>query len=201
MQTNPVQTTQAKYTGIRGSLVFESNFSIMDGQTNYTYQPDTAADAIRYVDNVTGEVRHASTREEHQPNSRHQFDNVFTFGKSGFGGEHLFKAGVQWGRLYYSSDYSVQGDHWLVYNNRRAGVGPPVQHAGRLGEHRAGDGLLRAGRWSMNRLTLNVGGRWDKYVGEMPDQERGGTVLGPAHVPGQGSASSRAAVWRARRVV
>ncbi|HEX7827958.1 MAG TPA: TonB-dependent receptor, partial [Mycobacterium sp.] len=69
VQTNPVQTTQAKYTGIKGSLVYESNFSIMDGQTNYLYQPDTAADAIRSVDNVTGVVRFASTREEHQPNS------------------------------------------------------------------------------------------------------------------------------------
>src|SRR5688500_3924631 len=38
VQTNPVQTTQVKYTGIRGPLVFESNFSVMDGQTNYTYQ-------------------------------------------------------------------------------------------------------------------------------------------------------------------
>ena len=36
-------------------------------------------------------------------------------------------------------------DHWLVYNNRRADVGPPVQHAGRLGERRQGDRLLRAG--------------------------------------------------------
>ena len=53
----------------------------------------------------------AATREEHQPNSRHQFDNVVSFGKSGWGGEHLFKGGVQWGRLYYESDYSVQGDH------------------------------------------------------------------------------------------
>jgi hypothetical protein len=57
VQTNPVQTTQAKYTGIRGALVFESNFSMMDGQTNYTYQPDTDPDAIRYVDTVTGEGR------------------------------------------------------------------------------------------------------------------------------------------------
>jgi hypothetical protein len=47
VQTNPVQTTQAKYSGIRGSVVFESNFSVMDGQTNYLYQPDTAPDAIR----------------------------------------------------------------------------------------------------------------------------------------------------------
>src|SRR4029450_1660376 len=40
VQTNPVQTTQAKYTGIQGSLVLETNFTVMDGQTNYTYQPD-----------------------------------------------------------------------------------------------------------------------------------------------------------------
>jgi hypothetical protein len=43
VQTNPVQTTQAKYTGIRNRMVFESNFSVMDGQTNYLYQPDTPA--------------------------------------------------------------------------------------------------------------------------------------------------------------
>ncbi len=48
VQTNPVQTTQAKYTGVFGPrLVFESAFSVMDGQTNYTYQPGTPADAIR----------------------------------------------------------------------------------------------------------------------------------------------------------
>ena len=52
VQTNPVQTTQAKYTGIMNRLVFESNFSVMDGQTNYTYQPGTPADAIRKVDNT-----------------------------------------------------------------------------------------------------------------------------------------------------
>ncbi len=186
VQTNPVQTTQAKYTGIKGSLVFESNFSIMDGQTNYTYQPDTAADAIRYVDNVTGEVRHASTREEHQPNSRHQFDNVFTFGKSGFGGEHLLKAGVQWARLYYSSDYSVQGDHYVEYNS---GVPTQVRQFNTpvVSENIARVmGFFVQDAWSMNRLTLNVGGRWDRYVGELPDQERGSNrFIGPATFPGK----------------
>ena len=76
VQTNPVQTTQVKYTGIRSRAVFESNFSVMDGQTNYTYQPGTAADAIRRVDNARSEAFIAATREEHQPNSRHQFDNI-----------------------------------------------------------------------------------------------------------------------------
>ena len=104
VQTNPAQTTQAKYTGIRNRLVFESNFSVMDGQTNYTYQPGTPADAIR-VQSTARCRRPTSPRRanEHQPNSRHQFDNIFTYGKSGSGGEHLFKGGVQWGRLYYES--------------------------------------------------------------------------------------------------
>lgn len=197
VQTNPVQTTQAKYTGIRGSLVYESNFSVMDGQTNYTYQPDTAPDAIRKVDIGRGEVFFASTREEHQPNSRHQFDNVFTFGKSGFGGEHLLKAGVQWGRLYYSSDYSVRGDHYVEYNNgvplRVRQFNTPV-----VSENIATvTGFFIQDSWSLNRLTLNVGGRWDKYVGKLPDQERpGNRFIGPASFPGREVISQSRGVWR-----
>src|SRR5690349_1901720 len=49
-QTNPVQTPQVKYTGIRGSLVYESNFSVMDGQTNYLYQPETDPHSVRIID-------------------------------------------------------------------------------------------------------------------------------------------------------
>ena len=41
VQTNPAQTTQVKYAGVFSRLVYESNFSVMDGQTNYTYQPGT----------------------------------------------------------------------------------------------------------------------------------------------------------------
>ena len=85
VQTNPVQTTQAKYTGIRGSLVFESNFSVMDGQTNYTYQPDTDPSVgPHHRHRHDRSVQRARPRKSHQPNSRHQFDNVFTLGKSGW---------------------------------------------------------------------------------------------------------------------
>ena len=31
--------------------------------------------------------------------------------------------------------------------------------------------------WSMNRLTLNLGGRWDKYVGTLPEQSSAGRPL------------------------
>jgi hypothetical protein len=197
VQTNPVQTTQAKYTGIRGPLVFESNFSVMDGVTNYTYQPDTAADAVRKFDIVTNEVFDASTREDHQPNSRHQWDNVFTFGKTGMGGEHLFKAGVQWARLYYGSDYSVRGDHWLEYSNgvplRVRQYNTPV-----FSENIANVmGFFLQDSWSMNRLTLNIGARWDRYVGKLPDQARSeNRFIGAATFPGREVINQSRGVWR-----
>jgi Carboxypeptidase regulatory-like domain len=170
VQTNPVQTTQVKYTGIRSRMVFESNFSVMDGQTNYLYQPGTPADAIRRVDNARSEGTIAATREEHQPNSRHQFDNIFTVGKSGWGGEHLFKGGVQWGRLYYESQYSVQGDHYVEYNNF-----VPTQirqfNTPNVSKNVATVlGLFFQDSWSIDRLTLNVGARWDRYAGTLPEQ-------------------------------
>jgi hypothetical protein len=158
----------------------------MDGQTNYLYQPDTDPSAIRYVDTVTGEVRFASTREEHQPNSRHQFDNVLTFGKNGWGGEHLFKTGVQWGRMYYESSYSVQGDHYVEYNSgvptqvRQFNTPITQQNIAKV------TGVFVQDAWSVQRLTMNIGGRWDRYVGTLPDQERpGGRFIGPASFPGR----------------
>ena len=198
VQTNPVQTTQAKYTGIRGSLVFESNFSVMDGQTNYTYQPGTPADAIRRIDTVTTDVTRASNREDHQPNSRHQFDNVFTYGKSGLGGEHLIKAGAQWSRLFYGSDYSVRGDHHVIYNN---GVPTSVRqfNSPAFSKNEAIiTGFFIQDSWSMNRLTLNIGGRFDKYVGTLPDQSSpGGTFAAARTVTKSEAINQNIAVWRA----
>ncbi len=198
VQTNPVQTTQIKYTGIRNRIVWESNFSVMDGQTNYTYQPDTLPDAIRKWDVVTTEVCCASTREEHQPNSRHQFDNVFSYSTSGLGGEHLIKGGVQWGRLYYASDYSVRGDHWLLYNNG-APTTARLYNAPSYSKNVANVmGIFFQDSWTMNRLTLNIGGRWDRYVGTLPDQEStGGTFADPRRVDKREVINQSIAVWRA----
>ncbi len=198
VQTNPVQTTQVKYTGIKGSLVFESNFSVMDGQTNYTYQPGTDQSLVRIIDTGTTEVFNASTREEHQPNSRHQFDNVFTFGKSGMGGEHLIKAGVQFGRLFYGSDYSVLNDHWLVYNNRQP-VSVRQYNSPAFSKNEAKVlGIFIQDSWSMNRLTLNIGGRFDKYIGTVPDQSApGGRFSTPRTVAEFEAINQTIAVWRA----
>ena len=79
VQTNPASNTQVKYAGIRNQLMFEPSFNVMDGQTNYTYQPDTPPDAVRMEDATLGESDFAATREEHQPNQRLQFDSTASY--------------------------------------------------------------------------------------------------------------------------
>jgi hypothetical protein len=172
VQTNPVQTTQAKYTGVFGQrLVFESAFSVMDGQTNYTYQPDTAADAIRFVDFTIGAQDFAAPAHQEQPNSRHQFDNTIAYNVSGLGGDHFLKAGVQFGRLYYAERYTVQGHHYVEYSNgvpNRVRLFNTPNYPKNLAHVL---GFFVQDAWSVgSRLTLNLGMRFDNYKGILPDQ-------------------------------
>jgi hypothetical protein len=179
VQTNPVQTTQAKYTGIVRRAVFESSFSVMDGQTNYTYQPDTPADAIHRRDFTLLEQSVASRRHEEQPNSRHQFDNIFSYNASGLGGEHLIKGGVQFARLYYEARYTVQGHHHVEYSNgvpnrvRLWNTPTDPKNLARV------LGFFLQDSWQVgSRLTLNLGMRWDNYKGILPEQSNVGVEFG-----------------------
>jgi carboxypeptidase family protein/TonB-dependent receptor-like protein len=197
VQTNPAQTTQAKYTGIRNRLVYESNFSVMDGQTNYGYQPGTPADAIRIQDTTLSTANIAAHRNENQPNSRHQFDNVFSYTKSG-AGEHLVKGGVQWARLYYESRFTVQGDHHLIYNN---GQPTSVRIWNTPANPKNIDrmlGFFVQDAWSIaSRLTLNLGIRYDKNRGILPEQSNpGGTFIAARSIAESEPINQSIAVWR-----
>jgi hypothetical protein len=171
VQTNPVQTTQAKYTGIMRRTVFESAFSVMDGQTNYSYQPGTPADLIHRRDITLLEQSVTSRRHEEQPNARHQFDNVLSYNTSGFGGEHFLKGGFQFARLYYEQRYTVNGQHHVEYSNgvpNRVRLFNTPTDPKNLAQVM---GFFFQDAWSVgSRLTLNLGMRWDRYKGILPDQ-------------------------------
>jgi hypothetical protein len=172
LQTNPAQTTQLKYTGVFGpKFVFESAFSVMDGQTNYTYQPGTSADAIRFVDFTVGSQNFAAPRHEEQPNSRHQFDNTLSYHLNDWGGDHLLKLGVQWARLYFEQRYTVQGHHYVEYSggnpNRIRLFNTPTVSKNLAKVF----GIFFQDSWSLGpRVTLNIGARVDNYKGILPDQ-------------------------------
>jgi len=197
LQTNPASTTQIKYTGIRRRLVYESGYSFMDGQTNYGYEPGTPPDAIRKVDFTLGTADVASNREEHQPNSRMQFDNIVSYTHSGFG-EHLLKGGVQWARLFYESNYTVQGHHYVEYSsnvpNRVRLFNTPTDQKNLA--HVLGFFVQDA--WSVgSRLTVNIGIRFDNYKGIIPDESApGGPFVEARSVPRTEVMDQSIAVWR-----
>ena len=192
VQTNPVQTTQAKYTGVFGTrTVFESSFSVMDGQTNYSYQPGTPGDAIHRADFSLGTQNIASRRHEEQPNARQQFDNIFAYNASGAGGEHLFKGGVQFARLYFEQRYTVQGHHYVEYSN---GVPNRIRLWNTPTDSKNVAhvlGFFVQDAWSIGtRLTLNIGARWDNYKGVLPEQSNSDVafdLFDPGAVDGDGT--------------
>jgi hypothetical protein len=172
VQTNPVQTTQAKYTGVFGPrLVLESAFSVMDGQTNYSYQPGTDPNLIHRRDITLLTQSVTSRRHEEQPNSRHQVDNILAFNTSGFGGEHFLKTGVQYGRLFFEQRYTVTGHHHVEYSN---GVPNRIREWNTPTDSKNLAhvlGFFVQDAWSVGpRLTLNIGMRWDNYKGILPEQ-------------------------------
>jgi hypothetical protein len=196
-QTNPASTTQAKYTGIKGRLVFESNFSVMNGQTNYLYQDGTPPTAIRRVDNTLSTADNAASREEHQPNSRYQFDNIFTYAANGLGGSHMIKGGVQWGRLYYESQQTVLGDYYVEYSSNQPAQIREWNTPANPKNIAKVAGFFVQDAWSTGRLTLNLGMRYDNYNGILPDQSNpGGTFIAARSISEKTAIKQNIAVWR-----
>ena len=106
---------------------------------------------------------------------------------------------MQWGRLYYESQYTVQGDHWVEYSN-----GLPTQV--RLWNTPANPknvarvmGFFLQDAWTVGgRLTLNLGMRYDAYKGTLPDQSNpGGPYIAARSLTESTALDQKIAVWRA----
>lgn len=198
VQTNPASSTQAKYTGIHNQLVFESSFSLMKGETDYSYQPGTAPTAVRRVyDSTTADF--AAARQEEQPNSRTEFDNVVSYSKPGWGGNHLFKGGVQFARLYFDDRYDVLNSMYQIFT---AGKAAQVQEFNTPTEAVNIDrvlGFFIQDSWTVaNKLTLNIGARFDHNVGILPAQSTpGGPFVAAASIPESTPIDQNIGVWRA----
>ena len=198
VQDNPGASTQAKYTGIHNKMVFESSFSIMAGETDYSYQPGTPATAVRVVDLPADKAFNAAQRAEQQPNSRTQFDNVLSYNKSSWGGDHLFKGGVQFARLYFDDAYQVLNNMYLNYSN---GVPTNVQEFNTPTEAINVDkviGVFGQDSWSVGRnLTLNLGVRFDHNTGTLPAQStQGGPFIAPRSIDESTPIKQNLFVWR-----
>jgi hypothetical protein len=198
VQTNPGSSTQAKYTGIRNKAVFESSFSVMLGETDYDYQPGVPPTAVRATDATLDTARFAAQRAEQQPNSRLQFDNTVSYSKAGWAGDHLFKGGVQFGRLYFDDRFQVLNNMYLIYSNGRP---TSVQEYNTPTEAVNVDkvlGIFGQDSWTVGRnLTLNLGVRFDHNTGTLPAQSTaGGPFIAARSIDESTPINQNIVVWR-----
>jgi hypothetical protein len=198
VQRNPASSTQVKYTGIRNKLVYESSFSVMSGQTSYLYQDGTPATAVRIEDATANISANAAARHEENPNSRLQFDNTVSMVKTGWGGDHLFKGGVQFARLYFDDSNDILNNMYLLYTG-----GKPTQ----VREYNSPSdainvdkvfGIFMQDSWTAsNQLTLNLGVRFDHNVGTLPAQSTpGGQFVAAKSIAESSPINQNLAVWR-----
>jgi hypothetical protein len=171
-QTNPAASTQIKYTLARRKIVYDSTFGIMDGVTNYYYQPGTLETDIRVEDTGRSEAFAAAERHEEAPNYRAQFDNVVSYTNSGWGGDHLIKVGSQFAQMGMNDQFWVNGDRHILFNNGASNAlrlwNTPTAHNSKIRLF----GIFAQDTWSRGKLTLNLGVRVDHSRGWMPEQSK-----------------------------
>ena len=168
--------TQAKWTStVSTRLLMEAGFS--ENYYNYTlhYQPDVQSAAqkppygdVSHLDIVTGRRTVAATRD---------FQDIFPFynlyGASSYvTGSHALRFGLQWGRGWITSWRDANGDMVQRYSN---GVPNSVQRWNfPIPEARSNldylVGVFLQDSWTMRRLTLNPGIRFEAIRGSVPAQ-------------------------------
>jgi hypothetical protein len=167
---------QAKWTStLTSKVLVEAGYS--ENYYDYTlhYQPEvqTASEKppygdVSHLDIVTGRRTVAATRD---------FEDIFPFynlyGASSYvTGSHAFRYGVQWGRGWIKSWRDANGDMVQRYSN---GVPNSVQRWNfPIPEARSNldylIGVFVQDSWTLHRLTLNPGIRFEAIRGSVPAQ-------------------------------
>ena len=168
--------TQAKWTStITSKLLLEAGFSenYYDYTLHYRDEVKTEAEKppygdVSHVDLVTGRRTVAATRD---------FEDIFPFynvyGASSYiTGSHAFRFGVQWGAGWIKSWRDANGDMVQRYSN---GVPNSVQRWNfPIPEARSNLDLLLGvflqDSWTLKKLTLNPGIRYEAIRGSVPAQ-------------------------------
>jgi hypothetical protein len=88
------------------------------------------------------------------------------------GGSHAFKIGEQLLEGFHHWDQSVTGDLWYTFTSGRPTSLTQWATPATWDDRIRNLGLFAQDQWTMRRLTLNLGVRYDRYVGWVPAGSR-----------------------------
>lgn len=186
-----------------GRTVLELSFGGVWGSFPLRYQDSVTSSDLRREDAVLSTASGAAPREFSQQFRRHQFGLAVSRHRAGRTGLHALKAGLQTASLWADESNRVNGDVRLNFANGVAtsvvATNTPVRAVSAVTHA----GIFLQDAWTPHsRLTLNVGGRYDRAIGRLPAQTSGaGRWVAERHVAAQRVYDQSLAVWRAGLVV
>jgi hypothetical protein len=169
LQDSPSWVYKGEWNGTIGQNMFAE---FRGGQFGYNFGLDSNGEGIRYEDlstfEITGGGRHWLNKRR-----RNQYTGALSFFKDNFaGGSHNFKVGGEYldesGNVLWEQAYTDSVVHYLsngVPNSVRLYIsGTSSQNA------LATTSLFVTDTWTIRKLTLNVGARFDRYRVWLPEQ-------------------------------
>jgi hypothetical protein len=169
LQDSPSWVYKGEWNGTVGQNMFAE---FRGGQFGYNFGLDSNTEATRYEDLVTSEVR-GGGRHWELDRRRNQFTGSVSLFKDNFlGGSHNFKFGGEFlhetGNTQWLQGYADNVIHYLSN-------GTPTAVRLWAGPSSAWNGLdttsaFITDTWTLNRLTLNIGARFDRYNVFLPEQ-------------------------------
>jgi len=161
------------YKGEWNGTITQNMFAeVRAGQFGYNFGLDSNTEATRYEDLVsnvvTGGGRHWLNKRR-----RNQYTGAVSYFKDNFaGGSHNFKFGGEYldesGNILWNQQYADSVVHFLnngVPNSVRLGISGTSAQNGL-----AQTSFFVTDTWRINRLTLNLGARFDRYRVWLPAQ-------------------------------
>jgi hypothetical protein len=162
---------QVKWTSpLTSQLLLDAGISFLKVAYNLGYQPDVQADDVAVFDFVTSTIMNAAAYEF----TSDALIRGYSASASYVTGAHNVKVGAQLREGPYHDTYAMHGDIILRLNN---GVPDSVDiYNTPVSERESLDrdlGLYLQDSWTMRRLTVNAGIRYENFKLSIPDQTGG----------------------------
>ncbi len=181
LQDSPSWVYKGEWNGTLGQNIFAE---FRAGQFGYNFGLDSNTEGIRYEDILTNVVE-GGGRHWLNKRRRNQYTGALSYFRDNFlGGSHNVKAGGEYldetGNIIWEQYYTDSVIHFLrdgVPNSvRLANSGTSAQNG------LATTSLFVTDSWKINRLTLNVGVRFDRYRVWLPEQTTPVSRFNPTEV-------------------